>query len=35
MAIGIAKGQDRDAGRERFFVRAWTSFSLPVRDPVL
>ena len=21
MAIGVAKGQDRDAGRERFFVR--------------
>ncbi|RVD69641.1 MAG: excinuclease ABC subunit UvrC [Mesorhizobium sp.] len=34
-AIGIAKGQDRDAGRERFFVRGRDSFSLPVRDPVL
>lgn len=35
VAIGIAKGQDRDAGRERFFVRGSDSFSLPVRDPVL
>ncbi|RWC96333.1 MAG: excinuclease ABC subunit UvrC [Mesorhizobium sp.] len=34
-AIGIAKGQDRDAGRERFFVRGRDSFTLPVRDPVL
>ncbi|MER8438080.1 excinuclease ABC subunit UvrC [Mesorhizobium sp. M1312] len=35
VAIGIAKGQDRDAGRERFFVRGRAPFSLPVRDPVL
>lgn len=34
-AIGVAKGQDRDAGRERFFVEGKPSFSLPVRDPVL
>ncbi len=34
-AIGVAKGQDREAGRERFFVRGKESFSLPVRDPVL
>lgn len=34
-AIGIAKGQDRDAGRERFFVMGKPPFSLPVRDPVL
>src|SRR5688572_27463315 len=34
-AIGVAKGQDRDAGRERFFVPGRQSFSLPVRDPVL
>ncbi|WP_197716867.1 excinuclease ABC subunit UvrC [Mesorhizobium sp. DCY119] len=34
-AIGVAKGQDRDAGRERFFVKGRESFSLPVRDPVL
>ncbi|RUW33387.1 MULTISPECIES: excinuclease ABC subunit UvrC [unclassified Mesorhizobium] len=34
-AIGIAKGQDRDAGRERFFVKGRESFMLPVRDPVL
>ncbi|MDI6026384.1 excinuclease ABC subunit UvrC [Corticibacterium sp. UT-5YL-CI-8] len=35
VAIGIAKGQDREAGRERFFVKGRESFSLPVRDPVL
>jgi excinuclease ABC subunit C len=35
VAIGVAKGQDREAGRERFFVRGKDSFSLPVRDPVL
>ncbi len=35
VAIGVAKGQDREAGRERFFVRGRESFSLPVRDPVL
>jgi excinuclease ABC subunit C len=35
VAIGVAKGQDREAGRERFFVRGRDSFSLPVRDPVL
>ncbi|MER8523001.1 excinuclease ABC subunit UvrC [Mesorhizobium sp. M0644] len=35
VAIGIAKGQDRDAGRERFFVKGKAPFSLPVRDPVL
>lgn len=34
-AIGVAKGVDRDAGRERFFVRGREPFTLPVRDPVL
>ena len=34
-AIGVAKGADRDAGRERFFAEGRDSFSLPVRDPVL
>jgi excinuclease ABC subunit C len=34
-AIGVAKGQDREAGRERFFVSGRESFTLPVRDPVL
>ncbi|MBN9241513.1 MAG: excinuclease ABC subunit UvrC [Mesorhizobium sp.] len=34
-AIGVAKGQDREAGRERFFARDKPSFTLPVRDPVL
>jgi excinuclease ABC subunit C len=34
-AIGVAKGVDRDAGRERFFLEGRDSFTLPVRDPVL
>ena len=34
-AIGIAKGVDRDAGRERFFADGRSDFSLPPRDPVL
>ncbi|MGN6465077.1 MAG: excinuclease ABC subunit UvrC [Rhizobiaceae bacterium] len=33
--IGIAKGVDREAGRERFFMEGRDPFSLPVRDPVL
>ncbi len=32
---GIAKGPDRDAGRERFFMEGREPFSLPLRDPVL
>lgn len=35
VAIGVAKGQDREAGRERFFAEGKPSFSLPVRDPIL
>jgi len=34
-AIGVAKGVDRDAGRERFFMEGRQPFSLPLRDPVL
>ncbi len=34
-AIGIAKGVDREAGRERFFVEGKLPFTLPPRDPVL
>jgi excinuclease ABC subunit C len=34
-AIGVAKGVDREAGRERFFMQGRPAFSLPVRDPVL
>lgn len=34
-AIGIAKGVDRDAGRERFFMQGREPFMLPMRDPVL
>jgi len=33
--IGIAKGVDRDAGRERFFIPGRPQFSLPPRDAVL
>ena len=33
--IGIAKGPDRDAGREKFFAPGHSSFMLPERDPVL
>ena len=33
--VSIAKGVDREAGRERFFVTGKTPFSLPPRDPVL
>ncbi|MEA3535344.1 excinuclease ABC subunit UvrC [Rhizobium sp. CC-YZS058] len=36
VAIGVAKGVDRDAGRERFFPPGGREgFSLPPRDPVL
>jgi excinuclease ABC subunit C len=35
VAIGVAKGADREAGRERFFMRGIPDFSLPPRDPVL
>jgi excinuclease ABC subunit C len=33
--VGIAKGPDRDAGREKFFITGRASFMLPERDPVL
>jgi excinuclease ABC subunit C len=33
--VGIAKGPDRDAGRERFFIRGRSNFLLQPRDPVL
>jgi len=33
--VGIAKGPDRDAGREKFFMAGRPSFILPERDPVL
>ena len=35
VTIGVAKGVDRDAGRERFITGAREPFSLPPRDPVL
>ena len=34
-AIGVAKGMDREAGRERFFIEGKPDFTLPPRDPVL
>lgn len=34
-AIGVAKGVDREAGRERFFMSGRQPFMLPPRDPVL
>lgn len=33
--VGIAKGPDRDAGLEKFFIHGKQSFMLPERDPVL
>jgi len=33
--VGIAKGPDRDAGRETFFIPGRAPFRLPPRDPVL
>ncbi|WP_407941252.1 excinuclease ABC subunit UvrC [Mesorhizobium xinjiangense] len=34
-AVGVAKGMDREAGRERFFMEGRPPFTLPPRDPVL
>lgn len=34
-AVGVAKGVDREAGREQFFVEGKKPFKLPPRDPVL
>ncbi|MGB4106404.1 MAG: excinuclease ABC subunit UvrC [Alphaproteobacteria bacterium] len=33
--VGIAKGEDRNAGREKFFTADRKSFMLPPNDPVL
>lgn len=33
--VGIAKGEDRNAGREKFFLPARDMFQLPINDPVL
>ncbi|HEY2758724.1 MAG TPA: excinuclease ABC subunit UvrC [Pseudolabrys sp.] len=33
--VAIAKGQDRDAGRETFFMAGRSPFKLPPRDPLL
>ncbi|MEE2662036.1 MAG: excinuclease ABC subunit UvrC [Pseudomonadota bacterium] len=33
--VAIAKGKERDAGRERFYVPGRNAFTLPVQSPVL
>lgn len=33
--VGIAKGEDRNAGREKFFIKGQEMFQLPINDPVL
>ena len=33
--VGIAKGPDRDAGRERFFMKGKSDFMMPPNSPVL
>ncbi|MEM8834143.1 MAG: excinuclease ABC subunit UvrC [Pseudomonadota bacterium] len=35
VVVGIAKGEDRNAGREQFFVEGKPSFKLPINDPTL
>ncbi|MCD8570663.1 MAG: excinuclease ABC subunit UvrC [Alphaproteobacteria bacterium] len=35
MLVAIAKGVDRNAGREKFFIEGRPMFQLPERDPVL
>ena len=35
LCVGIAKGPDRNAGRERFFITGREPFMLPKNDPVL
>ncbi len=33
--VGVAKGTDRDAGKEEFYMQGRAPFALPFRDPVL
>jgi len=33
--VGIAKGEDRNAGREQFFLEGGDQFQLPINDPTL
>lgn len=33
--VGVAKGPDRNAGREHFFIPGWAPLSLPEHDPIL
>lgn len=35
MLVSIAKGEDRNAGREKFFMDGRAPFQLPINDPVL
>jgi len=34
-AVGVAKGPDRDAGKEHFFIRGKPPFMLPLKSPAL
>ena len=34
-AVGVAKGPDRDAGKEHFFMRGKPPFMLPLKSPAL
>lgn len=35
LLVSIAKGEDRNAGREKFFMAGKAPFQLPINDPVL
>ena len=35
VAVGVAKGPDRDAGKEHFFMRGKPPFMLPLKSPAL
>jgi len=35
VAVGVAKGPDRDAGKEHFFMRGKPQFMLPLKSPAL
>ncbi|MDQ8029673.1 MAG: excinuclease ABC subunit UvrC, partial [Brevundimonas sp.] len=35
LAVGVAKGPDRDAGKEHFFIPGKPPFMLPLKSPVL
>lgn len=35
LAVGVAKGKDRNAGREQIFIKDQPGFTLPPQDPLL